>query len=167
MSLPHCLSHRSPTFMSPYGVTRSQWVKVSDHQLCDIQIHTQLLSTDVWASVDWAVGHLVVRSREVSKPRDSGLDLSNRTKIDSHLGSRTTEMPVEFQSDTIITTSNVTASRLHEIWRKTSYRSVNRYMYSISQEICTRFLLCCALLWLYIDWFSHIDQAYFTGTVAI
>ena len=41
------------------------------------------------------------------------------------------------------------------------------YAYSISQEICTRFLLCCALLWLYIDWFSHIHQAYFTGTVAI
>ena len=39
--------------------------------------------------------------------------------------------------------------------------------YSISQEICTRFLLCCALLWLYIDWFSHIHQAYFTGTAAI
>ena len=39
--------------------------------------------------------------------------------------------------------------------------------YSISQEICTRFLLCCALLWLCIDWFSHIHQAYFTGTVAI
>ena len=39
--------------------------------------------------------------------------------------------------------------------------------YSISQEISTRFLLCCALLWLYIDWFSHIHQAYFTGTVAI
>ena len=39
--------------------------------------------------------------------------------------------------------------------------------YSISQEKCTRFLLCCALLWLYIDWFSHIHQAYFTGTVAI
>ena len=28
--------------------------------------------------------------------------------------------------------------------------------YSISQEKCTRFLLCCALLWLYTDWFSHI-----------
>ena len=40
-------------------------------------------------------------------------------------------------------------------------------VYSISQEICTRFLLCCALLWLYIDWFSHIHQAYLTGTVAI
>ena len=39
--------------------------------------------------------------------------------------------------------------------------------YSISQEICTQFLICCALLWLYIDWFSHIHQAYFTGTVAI
>ena len=34
-------------------------------------------------------------------------------------------------------------------------------MYSISQEICTRFLLCCALLWLYIDWFSHIHEAFF------
>ena len=40
-------------------------------------------------------------------------------------------------------------------------------IYSISQEICTRFLLCCALLWLYIDWFTHIHQAYFTGTVAV
>ena len=39
--------------------------------------------------------------------------------------------------------------------------------YSISQEICTRFLLYCALLWLYIVWFPHIHQAYFTGTVAI
>ena len=37
-------------------------------------------------------------------------------------------------------------------------------LYSIFQEICTRILLCCALLWLYIDWFSHIHQAYFTGT---
>ena len=37
--------------------------------------------------------------------------------------------------------------------------------YSISQEICTRFLLCCALLLLYIDWFSHIHQAYIPGTL--
>ena len=42
-----------------------------------------------------------------------------------------------------------------------------RGIYSISQEICTRSLLCFALLWLYIDWFSHIHQAYFTGTVAL
>ena len=33
----------------------------------------------------------------------------------------------------------------HKYWFRT---------YSISQEICTRFLLCCALLWLYIDCFS-------------
>ena len=45
--------------------------------------------------------------------------------------------------------------------------NIKKHMYSISQEICTRFLLCCALLWLYIDWLSHIHQANFTGTVAI
>ena len=39
--------------------------------------------------------------------------------------------------------------------------------YSISQETRTRPLLRRALLWLYIDLFSHIHQAYFTGTVAI
>ena len=57
-------------------------------------------------------------------------------------------------------------------WRWSSYivwfsSRMRHNVYSISQQICTRFLLCCALLWLYIDWFSHIHQAYFTGTVAI
>ena len=47
------------------------------------------------------------------------------------------------------------------------FANIGMDKYSISQEICIRFLLCCALLWLYIDWFSHIHQAYFTGTVAI
>ena len=51
--------------------------------------------------------------------------------------------------------------------RTTHLCNASHSIYSISQEICTRFLLCCALLWLYIDWFSHIHQAYFTGTVAI
>ena len=37
----------------------------------------------------------------------------------------------------------------------------------LPRNMHTGFLLCCALLWLYIDWFSHIHQAYFTGTVAI
>ena len=70
----------------------------------------------------------------------------------------------------------------HRLWGNVSSRHGKRFIlfsttcllqgpssiyaiYSISQEICTRFLLCCALLWLYIDWFSHIHQAYFTGTV--
>ena len=43
--------------------------------------------------------------------------------------------------------------------RETSHTLLLWMRYSISQEICTRFLLCCALLWLYIDWFSHIHQA--------
>ena len=55
------------------------------------------------------------------------------------------------------------------VWCLSDDKSLSepKMAYSISQEICTRFLLCCALLWLYIDWFSHIHQAYFTGTVAI
>ena len=52
-------------------------------------------------------------------------------------------------------------------WLPLLPESLSLSAYSISQEICTRFLLCCALLWLCIDWFSHIHQAYFTGTVAI
>ena len=38
-------------------------------------------------------------------------------KFDRHIGSKAAEMPVEFQSDTIIITSNLATSRLHEIWR--------------------------------------------------
>ena len=38
-------------------------------------------------------------------------------KFDWLLGSWAAEMPVKFQSDTIIITSNLAASRLHEIWR--------------------------------------------------
>ena len=38
-------------------------------------------------------------------------------KFDRHLGSSAAEMPVKFQSDTIITASDLAASRLHEIWR--------------------------------------------------
>ena len=41
-------------------------------------------------------------------------------------------------------------------WSYCSLALNHRYVfgkYSIFQEICTRFLLYCALLWLYIDWF--------------
>ena len=64
---------------------------------------------------------------------------------------------------------NVEKSRTATTTLRTSSHTlaIERGCYSISQDICTRFLLCCALLWLYIDWFSHIHQAYFTGTVAI
>ena len=36
-------------------------------------------------------------------------------KFDSHLSSNAAKMPVKFQSDTIIITYNLMASRLHEI----------------------------------------------------
>ena len=65
-----------------------------------------------------------------------------------------------------------------------SYRSINiqpNNVESVSMPWCLQatiqyiprnmhtvfVLLCCALLWLYIDWFPHIHQAHFTGTVAI
>ena len=38
-------------------------------------------------------------------------------KFNSHIGSSAAEMPAKFQSDTIIITPNLAASRLHEIWR--------------------------------------------------
>ena len=38
-------------------------------------------------------------------------------KFDRHLGSSAGKMPVKFQSDTIIKTSNLAASSLHEILR--------------------------------------------------
>ena len=58
-----------------------------------------------------AVGRLIAKSREVSKPRDSGLDVFNRSEI----WQAAAEMPVKFQSGTIIITSNLTTSRLHKI----------------------------------------------------
>ena len=80
----------------------------------------------------------------------------------------------------------IACHRVHNytVWNDTCLQIINHYslytmpkedkcsllghfQYSISQEICTRLMLCCGLLWLYIDWFSYIPQAYFTGTVAI
>ena len=50
--------------------------------------------------------------RKISwKPRDSGLDFSNRSEIDRHLGIHAAEMPAKLWSDTIIITSKLTASR--------------------------------------------------------
>ena len=62
-------------------------------------------------------GRLTGRSRVVSKPRDPGSDFSVALKFGRHLGSSAAEMPVKFQSDMTIITSNLAASRLHDIWR--------------------------------------------------
>ena len=80
-------------------------------------------------------------------------------------------VPLEYSSSCFYAISRQEMWRLLDFWpRRCQIHVTTHYIhgaYSISQEICTRFLLCCALLWLYIDWFSHIHQAYFTGTVAI
>ena len=39
------------------------------------------LAKKYWASIQYAEGRLTARSREVSKPRDSGLDISNRFEV--------------------------------------------------------------------------------------
>ena len=46
-----------------------------------------------------------------------GFRLPIALKFDRHLGSSAAEMPVKLQRDTIIITSNLVASRLHEIWQ--------------------------------------------------
>ena len=55
--------------------------------------------------------------REISKPRDSSLDFPIALKFDRHLDSSTADMPVKFQSDTIIIIPSLAASRRHEILR--------------------------------------------------
>ena len=69
------------------------------------------------ASIHQVVRRLIAnlvksRSREI---RVSTFPIA--LKFDRHIGSSATEMPVTFQSDTIITTSNLVTSRLHEIWQ--------------------------------------------------
>ena len=49
------------------------------------------------------------------------------------------------------------------IWNKQTLYIMAAQLQYIPRNMHTVF----ALLWLYIDWFSHIPQAYFTGTVAI
>ena len=51
-------------------------------------------------------------------------------------------------SKQLYSTANI---RLCIYWLKQITEFIHKMIYSISQEICTRFLLCCALLWLYIE----------------
>ena len=58
-------------------------------------------------------------SRELSKPRDSPLVLTFpiAVEFDRHLDSSAIDTHVKTQNDMIITTTNLAASRLHEILR--------------------------------------------------
>ena len=59
----------------------------------------------------------VILPQDLVKSRSRFLNFLIALKFDKHLGNSAAETPVEFQSDTIIITSNLVASRLHEIWR--------------------------------------------------
>ena len=60
----------------------------------------------------------MVRSREVSQPRDLCLELCDRSEIWYAPGSDAVEGPVKFQSDAMIRTTNLAASSFHEILRQ-------------------------------------------------
>ena len=55
-----------------------------------------------WAPSQYPKRRLSVRSRQVSKPQDLYLELSDRSEFDRHFGSSAADVPVKFQSDTTI-----------------------------------------------------------------
>ena len=69
------------------------------------------------ASIHQVDGCLTARSWEDSKQGYSGLDFSNHSEFHRHPSSSAADMPVNFQSDAIIITSNLVALRLYTIWR--------------------------------------------------
>ena len=95
-----------------------------------------------------------LRSREVSKPCESGLNFSIAIKFDRQLECTAVEMSVKCQSGTVITTSNLTASRPHETYyslvnrgpgllapmhiRKTIVKSIKKTIYAFHVTIHTR-----------------------------
>ena len=82
------------------------------------------------AFIHKADGCLTTRCREVSKPRDSGLDFSNRSEIwQAPRQQRYRDVCQISLSDTIIITSNLAASRLHE-----SLRPINHTYLIISTQ---------------------------------
>ena len=91
-------------------------------------IHAAILtSTSMWgipvfnqvsrALFQYPVTSLIVRSREVSKPRDLCSTLSDCSGIWQAPGISTAEAPFKLQSDAIIQITNPAASRLHNFLR--------------------------------------------------
>ena len=77
--------------------------------------HNHALPIRALASIHYADTWLTTRSRELSKPRYSSLDFSNRSEIWQAPGSSVAELHVELQSDSIIIAYNLVAPRLHGI----------------------------------------------------
>ena len=77
-----------------------------------------------WAQSQYPKKRLSVRSRKVSKPRDLYLELFDRYEIKRHFGSSAADVPVKFQSDTTIYSTNLVASRLYDILRKDVFSDI-------------------------------------------
>ena len=75
------------------------------------------IRASTWATFQYPIRRLIVRSREVLKPRDWCLELSDHSELYRHPGSTAAEAPVKCQSDAIIQATNLAVSRLHEILR--------------------------------------------------
>ena len=83
-----------------------------------IENKTASVKIMAWALSQYPKRRLSVRSRKVSKPGDLYLELSNRSEIWQALGSSAADVPVKFQSDTTIQSTNLVASRLYKILQK-------------------------------------------------
>ena len=69
------------------------------------------------ASIHWPV-NVLPQDLEKSQSRKIRIQtFSNALQFGIHIGSSATEMPIKYQSDTIIIKSNFAFSRLHDIWR--------------------------------------------------
>ena len=85
----------------------------TDNCLSLIVMLKYYLIYQIRASIHKAVRRLTAISREVSKQRNVCLIA---LKFEKRIGSSAAEIPVKLQSETMIITSNLTASTLHEIW---------------------------------------------------
>ena len=79
----------------------------------DVYMHLEALVFR--APFQYPIRHLIVRSCEVSKPRDCYLSYLIVLTFDRRLGSTAAEVPDKFQSNRTILNTNLAASRLHEI----------------------------------------------------
>ena len=84
----------------------------------------KLFSYPSWAPSQYPKRRLSVRSRKISKPRDLYLDCPIALKFDRHFSSSAADVPVKFQSDTTIESTNLVASRLYEILRKDVFSDI-------------------------------------------
>ena len=82
-----------------------------------------------WASIHLADGRLTPKiSLSIEAARLGCRFFPIALTFDRHLGSDATEVPVKFQSDTVIITSNLAASKLHEICKLYCLENHLRYL---------------------------------------